>query len=72
MADPVAHFHLGNGATLLRVNPTADLSPRGISNSWGVMANYLYDGDKIEHNHQAYSSSYDVSVSSSVAALSKA
>jgi malonyl-CoA decarboxylase len=72
VADPVAHFHLGNGATLLRVNPTADLSPRGISNSWGVMANYLYDGDKIEHNHQAYSSSYDVSVSSSVAALRKA
>jgi malonyl-CoA decarboxylase len=71
-ADPVAHFHLGNGATLLGVHPSADLSPRGISNSWGVMVNYLYDGDKIEQNHQAYSSNYDVSVSSSVAAMGKA
>lgn len=70
-ADPVAHFHLGNGATLLGVQPSADLSPRGLSNSWGVMVNYLYDGDKIEQNHQAYSSNYDVSVSPGVAVLSK-
>lgn len=70
-ADPVAHFHLGNGATLLGVHPSADLSPRGLSNSWGVMVNYLYDGDKIEQNHQAYSSNYDVSVSPGVAVLSK-
>lgn len=70
-ADPVAHFHLGNGATLLGVQPRADLSPRGLSNSWGVMVNYLYDGDKIEQNHQAYSSIYDVSVSPGVAVLSK-
>ena len=72
VADPVAHFHLGNGATLLGVHPSADLSPRGISNSWGVMVNYLYDGDKIEQNHQAYTSNYDVSVSPSVAAMGKA
>lgn len=72
VADPVAHFHLGNGATLLGVHPSADLSPRGISNSWGVMVNYLYDGDKIEQNHQGYTSNYDVSVSPSVAAMGKA
>ena len=71
VADPVAHFHLGNGATLLGVHPSADLSPRGISNSWGVMVNYLYDGDKIEQNHQAYTSNCDVSVSPSVAAMGK-
>ncbi|SIT82247.1 malonyl-CoA decarboxylase [Yoonia rosea] len=71
VADPVAHFHLGNGATLLGVHPSADLSLRGMSNSWGVMVNYLYDGDKIEQNHKAYSSNYEVSVSPSVAALGK-
>ncbi|GAA6182690.1 malonyl-CoA decarboxylase [Shimia sp. NS0008-38b] len=71
-ADPVAHFHLGNGATLLGVHPRADLSLRGMSNSWGVMVNYLYDGDKIEENHQAYTSDFNVSVSPSVTAMAKA
>ncbi|MDO6484767.1 malonyl-CoA decarboxylase [Shimia thalassica] len=70
-ADPVAHFHLGNGATLLRVHPGADQSPRGIANSWGVMVNYLYDGETIEQNHQAYASHHDVSASPSIIALSK-
>lgn len=69
VADPVAHFHLGNGATLLNVHPNADQSPRGMSNSWGVMVNYLYDGNRIEENHQAYTSNYDVSTSPSVTAL---
>ena len=69
--DPVAHFHLGNGATLLDVHPSADLSTRGLKNSWGVMVNYLYDGEKIEQNHQAYTSNYDVSASPSVAAMAK-
>ena len=71
VADPVAHFHLGNGATLLRIHPGADLSLRGTENSWGVMVNYLYDGETIEQNHQAYASDHDVSASPSVTALSK-
>lgn len=71
-ADPVAHFHLSNGASLLAVHPSADLSARGLENSWGVMVNYLYDGDRIEQNHQAYTSNYDVSVSANVAAMAKA
>ena len=70
-ADPVAHFHLGNGATLLRVHPGADQSPRGIANSWGVMVNYLYDGETIEQNHQVYANNHDVSASSNIIALSK-
>ena len=70
-ADPVAHFHLSNGATLLDIHPCADQSPRGIDNSWGVMVNYLYDGKTIEQNHQAYASNNDVSASPSVTALSK-
>ena len=70
-ADPVAHFHLGNGAILLHVHPCADQSPRGIANSWGVMVNYLHDGEAIEQNHQAYESRQDVSASVNIVALSK-
>ena len=51
--DPVAHFHLGSGATLLHIHSCADQSPRGIASSWGLMVNYLYDGETIEQNHQA-------------------
>jgi malonyl-CoA decarboxylase len=54
VVDPVARFHLGNGARLEQVNVGADLSDRGIANSWGVMVNYLYDLKKIEANHEAF------------------
>ena len=70
-ADPVAHFHLGNGAILLHAHPCADQSPRGIANSWGVMVNYLHDGEAIEQNHQANESHQDVSASLNIVALSK-
>ncbi len=52
--DPVARFHLGNGARLHRVNWLADTSPRGIKQSAGIMVNYLYKPDEIEDNHEAY------------------
>lgn len=67
--DPVAHFHLGNGAILHRVHADADLSPQGIKNSWGVMVNYLYDGKKIEANHQAYLVDHQVAASPEVRVL---
>ncbi|MGH7907015.1 MAG: malonyl-CoA decarboxylase domain-containing protein [Candidatus Binataceae bacterium] len=41
-ADPVAHFHLSNGARIERINWMADLSPKGISQSYGLMVNYRY------------------------------
>ena len=53
--DPVARFHLGNGARLERINRDADASANGQQASWGVMVNYLYDLDTIERNHEAYS-----------------
>ncbi|WP_072858496.1 malonyl-CoA decarboxylase [Loktanella atrilutea] len=53
--DPVARFHLGNGARLERINRDADASANGQTASWGVMVNYLYDLDTIERNHEAYS-----------------
>lgn len=69
--DPVAHFHLGNGAQLHKVHANADLSPRGQSNSWGVMVNYLYDGARIETHHQAYATEHTVAASADVRALAR-
>ncbi|MBZ0128402.1 MAG: malonyl-CoA decarboxylase [Rhodobacteraceae bacterium] len=67
--DSVAHFHLGNGAELYRVHASADLSANGMANAWGVMVNYLYDGDKIEANHQAYATEQKIVASARVRAL---
>jgi malonyl-CoA decarboxylase len=64
--DPVARFHLGNGARLERINWLADPSPKGIAQSFGVMVNYLYDLDDIEKNHEAYAESRTVVASCAV------
>jgi malonyl-CoA decarboxylase len=52
--DPVARFHLDNGARLERVNPGADLSAKGLRESFGVMVNYLYDLSAVEANHERF------------------
>ena len=64
--DPVARFHLGNGARLERLNPLGDLSPKGLAQSKGLMVNYLYDLDAIEKNHEAYAEKGTVVASSAV------
>lgn len=69
--DPVAHFHLGNGATLHRIHADGDTSDRGLSNSWGVMVNYLYDDKSIDRNHQLYVSENKIATSTDVRALTK-
>ena len=53
-ADSVARFHLGNGAQLERINWLANVAPRGISESYGLMVNYLYAPDSIEANHEGF------------------
>jgi malonyl-CoA decarboxylase len=53
-ADPVARFHLHNGARLERINHQADLSVKGLKQSLGLMVNYLYDLPAIEENHDAF------------------
>src|SRR6266481_3129763 len=53
-ADPVARFHLGNGARLERINWLGNTAPRGIQESFGIMVNYLYDIETIESNHEAF------------------
>jgi malonyl-CoA decarboxylase len=50
VADPVARFHLGNGARLQAIHTDGDLSAKGLRQSHGVMVNYLYDLDEIEAN----------------------
>jgi malonyl-CoA decarboxylase len=52
--DPVARFHLGNGARLERINFVADRSQRAMRQAHGMMVNYLYRLDEIETNHEAY------------------
>lgn len=69
--DPVAHFHLSNGARLERINWRADVSPKGLKQSAGIMVNYLYRLSHIEANHEAYAGEGAVAASSSVRALAK-
>jgi malonyl-CoA decarboxylase len=54
LGDPVARFHLDNGARLERVNVSADKSLKGLRESFGVMVNYLYDLNAIEANHERF------------------
>jgi malonyl-CoA decarboxylase len=69
--DPVARFHLGNGARLDRINWLADISPKGIAEGHGLMVNYLYDIRDIEKNHEAYANEGQVAASRRVHALLK-
>ncbi len=67
--DSVARFHLGNGARLERINWLADLSVKGLFESYGVMVNYLYDLSEIERNHEAFANQGAVAASSAVKKL---
>jgi malonyl-CoA decarboxylase len=53
-ADPVARFHLGNGARLEKLDYLGDTSAKGLKQSHGLMVNYCYDLDDIEANHEAF------------------
>ena len=64
--DPVANFHLANGATVERINWMADASSTGRARSFGVMANYLYEPDRIPDRAEAYATRGEVSTSSEV------
>jgi malonyl-CoA decarboxylase len=52
--DPVARFHLNNGATMERINWLADTSKKGLRESLGLMVNYVYDPRSIEGNHEKF------------------
>ena len=69
--DPVARFHIGNGASLERVNLNADLSSKGLSQSYGIMANYLYDLDVVEENHELFFKNKIVQTSNLIKSIKK-
>ena len=64
--DPVARFHLGNGALIHAVHANADLTDKGRAQSGGVMVNYLYDLGLIEKNHESFSSGGTIPASKTV------
>jgi len=67
--DPVARFHLGNGARLEAIHANADLSPNGQRQAHGVMVNYVYDLGEIEANHFALTELGTVATSKAVQSL---
>lgn len=69
--DPVARFHLGNGARLERINVLGDPSKKGLREAAGLMVNYLYDLDHIEKNHEAFENQGEVVTSSLVRKMLK-
>lgn len=64
--DPVARFHLGNGARLERINWLADVSEKGLREAHGLMVNYRYELADIEKNHEAYAQDGTVAASRGV------
>ena len=69
--DPVARFHLGNGARLEKINWLADTSIRGLKQSHGLMVNYLYDPREIEANHEAFANLGQIAASRQVRNLER-
>ena len=70
-ADPVANFHLSNGARIERVNPRADVGNHAAASA-GLMVNYLYDATRLEVNHERYVERGQIAVSPALsAALAK-
>jgi malonyl-CoA decarboxylase len=69
--DPVARFHLGNGAEIHNIHAEADMSQNGLIQSSGAMVNYLYDLGHTERNHEDYAVNGTVTASKSVQTLAK-
>ena len=69
--DPVARFHLANGARVERLNWLADSSPKGLQESAGLMVNYLYRLADIEANHEAYVADGRIAAAPAVKSLLK-
>ena len=67
LVDPVAGFHLANGARLERIDPFADTSAERRASSFGVMVNYLYEPDEVEANHERFTATGEVAMSKALA-----
>jgi malonyl-CoA decarboxylase len=69
--DPVARFHLANGARLERLNWIGDTSPTGLKRSLGLMVNYVYRLSEVEANHEAYAKQFQIAASLNFQRLAK-
>jgi malonyl-CoA decarboxylase len=69
--DPVARFHLGNGAALERLNWLGDVSPTGMARSAGLMVNYVYWLNEVERNHERYFREHLIAASPAVEKLAR-
>jgi malonyl-CoA decarboxylase len=63
--DPVARFHLGNGARVERLNWAGDPSPKGLKQSFGLMVNYLYDPKRLD-KHRAQLAQGEIPISGAI------
>ena len=63
--DPVARFHLGNGARIERLNWAGDPSAKGLKQSYGLMVNYLYDLKRLD-KHRAMFSQGQIPISGAI------
>lgn len=70
--DPVARFHLNNGAMIHDIHAGADLSPNGVRQSCGLMVNYLYDLKKVSQFHEGFAENHTVFTSKNVKSLADA
>jgi malonyl-CoA decarboxylase len=66
VVDPVANFHLSNGAALWRINPAADESETGKNQSHGFMVNYMYDQQTLAANAESYADDAEITYSEHV------
>lgn len=67
--DPVARFHLGNGARIEQINWLGDVSPKGMRESCGLMVNYRYRLEEIEQNIEAYATEKQIAATNRVRSL---
>jgi malonyl-CoA decarboxylase len=64
--DPVADFHLRNGAQVARLNWMADTSEKGLQQAYGLMVNYLYEPARIEQRSDQYTDEGTIALSSTI------
>jgi malonyl-CoA decarboxylase len=69
--DPVARFHLGNGAALERLNWLGDISESGIQRSAGMMVNYVYWLTEVERNHERYFRDHEIAASPAIEKMAR-
>jgi malonyl-CoA decarboxylase len=67
--DPVAAFHLNNGAQVNRIMWLADTSARGLSQSYCMMVSYLYDLGHVDDNHERFAKNGEIAAARGVRRL---